>query len=63
MRGLCCWFLRLLFGPRRTPPDVRLRRVIAADHVNEKRGRPVLLRSFEGWWYLYEARRAAHAAA
>ena len=61
--GTWRWFMRLLFGKRRTPPDARLRRVIAADHMNESRGRPVLLRSFEGWWYLYEARRAAHAAA
>ena len=55
--------MRLLFGARRMPMDARLRRVIAADHVNESRGRPVPLRSFEGWWYLYEARHTAHAAA
>ena len=58
------WIMRLLFeNRRRTSPDARLRRVIAADHVNEKRGQPVPLRSFSGWWYLSEARRAAHAAA
>ena len=57
------WFMWLLFGARRMPMDARLRRVIAADHVNEKRGQPVPLRSFSGWWYLSEARRAAHAAA
>ena len=57
------WIMRLLFGARKTPLDVRLRCVVAADHVNERRGRPVMTAGSNGWWYLYEARRAIHAAA
>lgn len=56
-------FLRWLFALGPEPLDVRLRRVVAADHVNGRRGRPVTSARFTGWWYLYEARRALHAAA
>ena len=56
-------FLRWLFALGPEPLDVRLRRVVAADHVNEKRGRSVPAASFTAWRHLYAARRAIHAAA
>lgn len=56
-------FMEWMFGSWRTPLEYRLRRVVAADHVNGRRGRPVPAARFTGWWYLYEARRALHAAA
>ena len=57
-------FLEWLFGMRREPLGDRLRRVVAADHVNGRWPSPEPEPAFEGWRYLLAARnRAAGYAA
>ena len=57
-------FLERLFGMKREPLGVKLRRVVAADHVNGCWPSPEPEPAFEGWRYLLAARnRAAGYAA